>query len=171
MKPLYQAIQALFKQPEAIRAFTGQNLRIPEFIDLYDGQPEEPDRFEFTTPALFVDYSIDWERAGTMRKGKLTLEVHVLTDPTDETDNLSGPLSGMEKVDYYETVSDLLEDLATCETSGLVLTGERPVTTDYFNYHLLTFTCTISRRRTQVTHGGIDEISINSPTPNKYIID
>lgn len=167
MKPLYQAIQALFRQPETLKTFTGQGLCIPEFIDLYAGQPEEPDRFEFTTPALFIDYSIDWERAGTMRRGKLTLEVHVLTDPTDETDNLSDPLSGLEKIEYYETVSDLLEDLATCETSGLVLTGERPVTTEYFNYHLLTFTCTISRRRTRVTPGSINNVLVGKKT---YVI-
>lgn len=163
MKPLYQAIQLLFKRPETTKAFTEQNLPAPEFIDLYEGQPEEPERFEFSTPALFIDYSIDWERAGTMRKGKLTLEVHVLTEPTPETDNLSEPLSGMEKIDYYETVSNVLEDLATSETSGLVLTGERPVVTDYFNYHLLTFTCTISRRHTRITVGSIDNIVVQKP--------
>lgn len=163
MKPLYQAIQTLFKRPETNKAFTEQNLPAPEFIDLYEGQPEEPERFEFSTPALFIDYSIDWERAGTMRKGKLTLEVHVLTEPTPETDSLSEPLSGMEKVDYYETVSNVLEDLATNETSGLVLTGERPVVTDYFNYHLLTFTCTISRRHTRITAGSVDKIVVQKP--------
>lgn len=168
MKPLYQAIQALFRQPETIKAFTEQNLRIPEFIDLYDGQPEEPERFEFTTPALFIDYSIDWERAGSMRKGKMNIEVHVLTDPVSETDNLSGLWSGMEKIDYYETISNVLEDLATCETSPLILTGERPVATDYFNYHLLTFTCTISRRYAGITTGSITNVSIEK---KRYIVD
>lgn len=170
MKPLYQAIQTLFRQPETIATFRALSLTPPEYIDLYDGQPEEPDRFEFTTPALFIDYSIDWSTAGTTRIGTLTLEAHVLTDPTDETDNLSA-LPGLEKVDYYETVSNLLEDLATSETSGLVLKSERPVTTDYFNYHQLTFTCTISRRRTNITtQGSIDSLNL-SPQKKRYQID
>lgn len=170
MKQLYKTIQELFKQPETISLFRSLNLSPPEYIDLYDGQPEEPERFEFTTPALFIDYAISWERAGTMRKGELSVEVHVLTAPTDETDNLPDTLLGMEKIDYYETISDLLEDVSTGETSGLVLKGERPVTTDYFNYHLLTFTCTISRRRTGIKVGEIDNINI-SPQRKKYLID
>lgn len=98
-----------------------------------------PEDFEFSTPALFIDYSVSWERAGAMRRGELTLDVHVLTDPTAETDNLTSEIEGLEKITYYETVSNILEDLATSETSGLVLKGERPVATDYFNYHYSLF--------------------------------
>lgn len=167
MKELYTAIQDLFKQKETVKVFNGKKLRVPEFIDLYNGQPEEPNEFEFTLPALFIDYSIAWDRAGTMRKGELTVEVHVLAEPGEETDNLNVPLSGLDKVDYYETISDLLEDLSTSETSKLVLKGEKPVATDYFNYHLLTFSCTISRRRTSVRKEVVENVSIEK----KYIID
>lgn len=170
MKQLYQSIQQLFRQRGTIDSFAVLNLSAPEFIDLYNGQPESPEDFEFTVPALFLDYSIEWEKAGTMRKGQLTLEVHVLTDPTPESDNLPECLEGMEKIDYYETISDLLEDLSTSETSGLLLKSERPVATDYFNYHLLTFTCTISRRRTRITEGTIDNVELTKP-PRNYQID
>lgn len=125
--------------------------------------------FKDTTPALFLDYSINWERSGAMRRGELTLEVHVLTDPTPETDNLPPVIEGMEKITYYETISDLLEDLSTSETSGLILKLERPVTTDYFNYHLLTFSCTISRRRTDISlMGKVENIIADR---KKYIVD
>lgn len=167
MKELYTAIQDLFKLKETAKVFNGKNLRVPEFIDLYNGQPEEPNEFEFTLPALFIDYSIAWDRAGTMRKGELTVEVHVLAEPGEETDNLNDTLLGLDKVDYYETISDLLEDLSTSETSKLVLKGEKPVATDYFNYHLLTFSCTISRRRTSVRKEVVENVSIEK----KYIID
>lgn len=169
MKQLYNSIQSLFHSPETLQLFRQLNLCPPQFIDLYNGQPESPEDFEFTTPAIFIDYSISWDKAGTMRLGTLTLEVHILTDPTPETDNLTTPLSGLEKVDYYETVSDLLEGLSTSETSALVLTSERPVTTDYFNYHAITFTCTISRRRTQVTGITISDVRL-SPKEKKYIV-
>ena len=164
MKRLYNSIQSLFHSPETRLLFRQLNLCPPQFIDLYNGQPESPEDFEFTTPALFIDYSISWDKAGTMRLGTLTLEVHILTDPSPETDNLTALLSGLEKVDYYETVSDLLESLSTSETSALVLTSERPVTTDYFNYHVITFTCTISRRRTQVTGITIGDVRLHPGT-------
>lgn len=169
MKELYQTIQKLFRQEETIKTFHALHLPVPEFIDLYDGQPEAPDNFEFTTPALFIDYAVEWERRGAMRIGQLTLDIHALTDPTPETDNLPEILEGMEKIDYYETISNLLEDLSTSETSPLVLKSERPVNTEYFNYHLLTFTCTISRRRTNITsQGTVDEVITEQ---KKYIID
>lgn len=184
MKQLYQAIQSLFKSSEALRHFQDLNLCPPAFIDLYNAQPEDPESFEFTTPAIFIDYSISWSKAGTMRIGTLTLDLHILTDPTPETDNLTDSLSSLEKVDYYETISNLLEDLSTSETSGLVLTAERPVATDYFNYHAITFTCTISRRCTRVTGITIGNVRLHSgtketieeqlryiPSEKKYSID
>lgn len=168
MKELYQSIQKIFKKDETIESFRNLHLPVPEYIDLYNGQPEMPEDFEFSTPALFIDYSVSWERAGVMRRGELTLDVHVLTDPTPETDNLTSEIEGLEKITYYETVSNILEDLATSETSGLVLKGERPVATDYFNYHLLSFSCTISRRRTDVSlTGKIDSVVAEK---KKYII-
>ena len=169
MKELYTTIQNLFSTEATKAVFRESDLYPPEFIDLYNGQPESPEEFEFTTPALFLNYSINWERSGAMRRGELTLEIHVLTDPTPETDNLPPVIEGMEKITYYETISDLLEDLSTSETSGLILKQERPVTTDYFNYHLLTFSCTISRRRTDISlMGKIENVIANR---KKYIID
>lgn len=168
MKELYTTIQNLFSTEATKAVFRESDLYPPEFIDLYNGQPESPEEFEFTTPALFLDYSINWERSGAMRRGELTLEVHVLTDPTPETDNLPPVIEGMEKITYYETISDLLEDLSTSETSDLILKQERPITTDYFNYHLLTFSCTISRRRTDISSiGSLDNIITQK---KKYII-
>lgn len=169
MKQLYQAIQSLFKSPEALRHFQDLNLCPPAFIDLYNAQPEAPESFEFTTPALFLDYSIAWSKSGTMRIGTLTLDVHILTDPSPETDNLSESLSGLEKVDYYEIISNLLEDLSTSETSGLVRTCERPVATDYFNYHTITFTCTISRRHTATISAAFKRFQLYSK--QNYLID
>lgn len=168
MKELYTSIQKLFRDNETVAIFREAGLTPPEYIDLYNGQPEMPEDFEFSTPALFIDYSVSWERAGAMRRGELTLDVHVLTDPTAETDNLTSEIEGLEKITYYEAVSNILEDLATSETSGLVLKGERPVATDYFNYHLLSFSCTISRRRTDVSlTGKIDSVVAEK---KKYII-
>ncbi len=173
MKNLYQAILKTFEDNP--QAFTDGGLQAPLFIDLYDSQPEIPDQFEFMCPAIFLDYSISWEKNGTQRIGTLTLEVHVLTDATPSTSNISGRLpEGLQKIDYYETVVDLLEGVATEETSGLVLASERPVSTDYFNYHMLTFTCTISRKINRIkrfVNGVLEAIGISGNIKQRLTFD
>lgn len=169
MKALYLAI--LKSVEDNAEMFTEIDLQPPVFIDLYDSQPEIPDQFEFMCPALFVDYSIAWEKHGAQRIGTATVEVHVLTGDTPSTANISKRLpEGLQKIDYYETVVDVLEGLATEETSGLVLTSERPISTDYFNYHLLTFNCTISRkigRLRRFIDGIIEKIPISGQIKQK----
>ncbi|MDR0363769.1 MAG: hypothetical protein LBH92_01930 [Bacteroidales bacterium] len=107
--------------------------------------------------------------------------MHVLTGDTPSTSNISKRLpEGLKKIDYYETVVDVLEGVATEETSGLVLSSERPVSTDYFNYHVLVFTCTISRkigRLRKFIDGIIEKIPISGKIKQKlfdillYIFD
>lgn len=183
MKLLYEAIIKAFeaetkaaKNDPENSMFAAANLEPPVFIDLYDGQPEIPEQFEFICPALFIDYSIDWQKNGTVRIGTLSLVVHVLTDAMEDTSNISKMPDGLKKIVYYETVVNVLEGIATEETSGLVLSGERPVSTDYFNYHELTFTCTISRKITDTRKyidGVIEKITIggNIKERKTYIID
>jgi hypothetical protein len=173
MKILYQAILDAFegdKQAED-SIFAAYGVEHPRYIDLYDSQPNVPEQFEFMCPAVFIDYAIAWQKKGAFRVGTLMLTVHVLTDATPETDNISARLpEGLKKIDYYEAVVDLLEGLETEETSGLTLTDERPVTTDYFNYHQLTFTCTISRKIRHIKRyadGIIEDIPI-AGNPVKY---
>jgi hypothetical protein len=178
MKILYQAcLKAFAAETDLYCNDPGQSLfRLidappPVYIDLYDSQPEMPGQFEgFRCPALFLDYHISWERNGAQRIGTLTLEAHVLTDALEETTNISGLPDGCKKIDYYETVVNVLEGIATEETSQLILSGERPVSTDYFNYHLLTFACTISRKITAARRyrdGLIEKINIGGNIKEK----
>jgi hypothetical protein len=173
MKILYEAILTAFKDNKDL--FSDEHLQPPAFIDLYDSQPEIPDQFEFMCPAIFLDYSIAWEKNGTQRIGTLTLEVHVLTDATPSTANISVRLpEGMQKIDYYDTVVNVLEGIATEETSGLVLKSERPVSTDYFNYHVLTFDCTISRKvndARRFVDGMIETINIDGKIKQRLIFE
>jgi len=175
MKKLYLAVLESMENEENIALFTEEGLTPPVFIDLYDSQPEMPDQFEFMCPALFLDYSVVWGKNGSQRIGTLTLEAHVLTDATPSTANISARLpKGLDKINYYETVADVLEGIATEETSGLVLSGERPVSTDYFNYHMLIFTCTISRkikRTRKYASGTIEAIPIDGNIKQRLNFD
>lgn len=154
MKILYEAILKamqteadLFLNDPDNSLFAAIDAEPPVYIDLYYSQPEMPDQFEgFRCPAVFIDYSIAWEKKRAQRIGTLSVVAHVVTDAMEDTTNISGLPDGCKKIDYYETVVDILEGIATEETSQLILSDERPVSTDYFNYHQLTFNCTISRK-------------------------
>jgi hypothetical protein len=173
MKILYQAILTAFQSGAEI--FTNDGLMPPVFIDLYDSQPEIPDQFEFMCPAIFLDYSIAWEKNGMQRIGTVTMDVHVLTDATPSTSSISGRLpEGLKKIDYYEAVVNILEGITTEETSGLVLVSERPVSTDYFNYHILAFSCTISRTINDTRRfidGKIEEINTSGKIRERLAFD
>jgi hypothetical protein len=177
MKILYQAILDAFSRDVQAEdsVFAGYGVEPPNYIDLYDGQPEAPDQFEFMCPAIFIDYAIAWQKNGAFRVGALMLTVHVLTDATPDTDNISARLSeGLKKIDYCDAVVDLLDGLETEETSGLTLTDERPVATDYFNYRQLKFTCNISRkikRNERYVDGTIEGIPIAGNPVKRFDLD
>ncbi len=147
----------------------------PVYIDLYDGQPEMPDQFEgFICPALFFDYSIKWEMSGNYRAGLLQLEAHILTDAMEDTTNTSGLPDGLKKINYYETCVNVIEGITTKETTKLVLTGENPVITDYFNYHKVLFECKITRLRASArkyADGVIESIPIRGQIKERLKFD
>ncbi|NDW10938.1 hypothetical protein [Dysgonomonas sp. 520] len=178
MKILYQALLKAFETENDLydndpenSLFRLINAEPPVYIDLYDSQPDMPDQFEgFRCPALFFDYSIDWQKKSAVRIGELSLVVHVVTDALEDTTNISGLPDACKKIDYYETVINVIEGIATEETSQLILSDERPVSTDYFNYHQITFTCTISRKITGIRkyiNGIIEKIPISGTIKEK----
>lgn len=182
MKILYNAILKAFKtetelyqenDPDSL--FIGIDAMPPLYIDLYDSQPEMPDQFEgFICPALLIDYSISWERKGNKRVGTISLVAHVLTDANEETSNISEQPDDLKKIDYYETIGVILEGISTEETSQLILTDERPVSTDYFDYHQLTFECTITRRinsKRRYVDGKIEKINIDGNIKKSFDYD
>lgn len=147
MKNLYlKIIETLENGKEK---FLAKGLEPIETIDLYDGQPEHPEDFEFTSPALFIDYRIDWERGGSeVKKGVVSLDIHVVTHPGAGTESFSSALPDALKIlDYYEVVASLVENVETEHVSSLALIGEEPVVTDYLCYHILRFNAAITREK------------------------
>lgn len=147
MKNLYLKIVETIENSREL--FTEKGLLPIETIDLYDGQPDEPNNFEFTCPALFVDYKIDWERGGSgMKRGVVNLDVHILTHPGIGTENFNPRLpEGLQKLEYYDLIAELMERVATDNVSSLALISEEPVLTDYFCYHMLRFNAPIYRHK------------------------
>lgn len=113
-------------------------------MDLYRGQPLNPEKFEyFETPALFFDYAItSWEKKGNSYAGNGSIDVHVVVDsPFDGTSNIfTNKAESLRRVFYYKIVRRLLDNLESENTSKLIRRDERPVDTGVIVYHVLPYT-------------------------------
>lgn len=146
MKNLYlKIINTLTANPQNFQA---AGLPPVRHIDIYDAQPENYDHFEFTLPAIFIDYSIAWQpHPGRTKTGNLTLQCHVLTHPFASASSGSDHITnGLTRLTYYQFIADQLEGITTPTTGYLTLQSETPVITDYFTYHCLTFHAPLTRR-------------------------
>lgn len=147
MRDLYlKLIETLTENPAL---FTNLDLLPPAVIDLYNGQPDNPNGFEFVCPALFVDYKIDWERGGSgLKKGVVNLDIHVLLQPGGGAENFNPRLSeALKKIGYYELIATLAENVTTDNVGNLTLISEEPMQTDYFCYHVLRFNAPVYRHK------------------------
>lgn len=147
MRNLYLKIIEIIENNREL--FISKGLLPVETVDLYDAQPEEPGGFEFTCPALFIDYKIEWERGGSrLKNGVLNIDVHIITQPGPGTENFNPRLpEGLQKLEYYDLIAELMERVATDNVPSLALISEEPVLTDYFCYHMLRFNAPIYRHK------------------------
>jgi len=140
MKFLYNKIIETITENQS--RFTEKGLTPPATVDLYAGQPIAPEMFSFSTPALFIDYNIEWEPGNAyVKRGKFILSLHVLVDPLPGMDDYDvQQTEGVKKMAYYDLLTDLLDGLS-CESTGTIsLEKEVSHTVDFYNYHILTFT-------------------------------
>jgi hypothetical protein len=136
MHNLYQNIVAKFEDNKHL--FSDALLEPIQTIDFYMGQPAAPNAFEFSLPAIFVDYAIDWEN------NVITIEAHCLSEFMEDTENFSHKREqGLEYMRRLAIVRRLLTNTATQFITGLKPTNERPATTEYFHYHILSFQASI----------------------------
>lgn len=131
--------------------FIDEELEPPRHIDLYNGQPENPAGFEFVAPALFIDYGIDWQpgTAGT-KQGTITIDCHILTAARTNSESWSEATASNELL-FHELIMELLERVSTDNVTNLICTGEKPSQTDFFDYHIMTFTAAIYRQKRKRT--------------------
>lgn len=149
MQQLYQNFIAQIKADSG--RFTDLGLEPISTIDLYDGQPEAPDAFEFTLPAIFVDYEIDWERgAARQKRGVLSWTVYIMTGPGAGTESWNKQINqGLRRLYYYDLVGELTEKVSADGIGALCLVSERPMLTEYGALHVLTFNAPIVRDKSR----------------------
>jgi len=122
--------------------FIEKGLTPPATIDLYAGQPIAPEMYSFSTPALLMEYNIDWESGNAyVKRGKFAMYIHVLVDPLPGMDNFgTQPTAGQQKIEYYDLIAHLLEGLSSESTGTISLVKEVSHTVDFHNYQILEFT-------------------------------
>lgn len=167
MDKLYIKILDAFKSKQAV--FTDAGLVPPKFIDLYRGQPQEPEQFDGVVPySIFIEYAIDW------RNGLLTLSVHVLIDMINPTNSRLNPdLTALKMITYYQKVHEVLNGLSSDNTGKLERTTETPQNIQGAHYQIITYEAKIySHQYTDGTEvdGSIEEVAINKQLLHKFTL-
>lgn len=149
MQNLYLKILEQFKNNN--HRFKELDLEPIRTVDMYSGQPDNPELFEFTAPAVFVDYNIDWEKgSAAIKRGVLNLTLHIITDPAPGTESWShNKEEGLRRLMYYTLILELIEGVRTDNVGSLYAISEQPEKTDYFDYHTITFQAVITRPKGQ----------------------
>jgi hypothetical protein len=124
---------------EKASVFEGEGLPVPAVVDVFAGQPSNPEQFEFALPAVFFDYSADYEGE------TLYVYLHVLTDFMEDTENIAPNRNkGLDYFRFLNLVKRCIKGIKIPPVFGaLLLYQETPVQTEYFNYHQLTFRCAL----------------------------
>jgi hypothetical protein len=132
LKPLLNLYNRI---AEAEKLFTDKGLNGKFYMDVYRGQVEEPEAFEYySLPAIFVDYSMQGQ--GKKQPRLITLNLHIVTDATPSASNISEEMTkGLDVFMYNLLIQKLLEGKTIGNTSALVFLSEIPVTADVVNYH------------------------------------
>lgn len=142
METVYKKIVETFTaHPEV---FSDRNLPAIRQIDVYQGQPDDPENFEVFCPAMFIDWQIAPGANG--ESDKLTIDFHILQEPGVPTDNFTPTLdAGLEYLLQLKACKYLLNKLRAANTTPLVYAGERPRITPFFKYHVVSYTCSIDQ--------------------------
>lgn len=117
--------------------FVNAGVTPPQTIDVFMGQPSNPEEFEFTLPAVFIDYAADYD--GEV----LDVQLHVVQDFLDDTENFAPQRDkGLQFITFLSVLKKCLYGLKMRPIFGMLrLYQELPMQTEFFNYHLLTLRC------------------------------
>lgn len=105
------------------------------FIDIYRGQPLEPELYEyFSLPAIFVDHDLQGQGKGKPRL--VTMTLHIVTDEMPDASNISLQQdTGLKRFLYHYIIQELLEGYRLGNTSALKFITENTVDVPVVNYH------------------------------------
>lgn len=173
MDEIYTKLTAAFAKQSNIDRFTAKGLKPPKIIDFYQGQPEDPENFEFVLPALFVDYRItSWTLQGKIYVGSANIQIHAIPEDAPSASNISRRMTeGLKPLQWYGLVRQVI-DTITGETFSMLQRGpEDPLYTRDYVYHVLNFTCNVDdipgTEVDRYADGTIEDLSITG-NPVKF---
>ncbi len=139
MKNIYLKINEKIKASDD--QFTSRGLPLIKHIDLFNGEDLLPEAYkQYTLPALFTEYKIDWE------KQILNLKLHVLLAKGESTANTSdNQLEALKVFDTYNLIKNLMIGLESESTGKLQLVGEESTSSNLINYQMIDFNCRIEK--------------------------
>lgn len=146
MKKLYdEIVQTLYNNHVL---FSQKGLVPPATVAFIEEQPLDLHAAAFTAPALFIDYKIEWKRHGKdIREGQVTLDCHLLLENYSVTGAIDNPIEkNVKRIDYYDLVKMLVEDIYVDETNRLGLESEEFLWNSARRYRRFRFSSLISRK-------------------------
>ena len=101
------------------------------------GQPNHPEDFEFTLPAVFIEYAADYDGE------TFDLILHVVQDFGADTENFSPERNnGLNFIDFLSKLKQCLIGLKMLPVfKPLKLYREIPVSSDLYHYYQIIFRC------------------------------
>ncbi len=112
------------------------NIEAPETVDIHFGQPSDPEHFEFTLPAVFIDYDINYAT------GHTNIMLHCLYEFGADTESFSSTPNGDKYIIYLKALRRIITGVNLGKIfSQLQPAQELPIITDAYHYHQLSFTC------------------------------
>ncbi len=105
------------------------------FLDVYRGQPLEPELYEyFSLPAIFIDYTMQGQ--GQNKPRLVTMTAHIVTDEMPDASNISSQkTAGLNRFIYNLTIQEILEGCRLGSTSALKFIDEQMIDAEVNNYH------------------------------------
>jgi len=115
--------------------FTNRGLSGSFFLDVYRGQPLEPELYEyFSLPAIFIDYSMQGQ--GQNKPRLVTMTAHIVTDEMPDASNISEQKTvGLNRLLYNLTIQEILEGCKLGSSSPLKFQDEQMIDAEVNNYH------------------------------------
>lgn len=137
MKRLIDNIQKTLQDNRQL--FIDKGILSVEHFDLFYNQPSMPQDFEWDFPAVFLDYMLDYENE------RAYIYLHCIYEDVQESDNRTTNRDyALKYLTFLSVIKHLLKGLRTNPVfSALRLWQDSPIQSEYFHYHMLTFTCNI----------------------------
>ena len=157
METLYQKIADTFNNNSQV--FTDRSLPVPRVVDIYMGQPDDPENWEVFTPAIYLNWSIAPQSNND--PDLLTLDIHLVQEPGAATENFSDTMAlGLEYLRMIKAVKYVVNKLQAANTTPLKWAGEKPADSPYFRYHIITYTCAIDGNSESLSRDTLTNVTL-----------